>query len=156
MNPLPPSPESLERFVNRALREIPAPAAPASLAARVLAEIARLDRLPWWKKSFVHWPAGVRLAFFVTSAVSAGVVVAVGVALATRMSTVAVGDGVIERFGWLAAGRDILASGARLAEGYLQEVPALWWYGAIAGVTAAYGLVIGAGVATYRYFKFSR
>jgi hypothetical protein len=56
----------LEMAIDRELRSLPDRPAPASLAPRVLQAIAERQRLPWWRKSFTHWPAR-RLLFLVAS-----------------------------------------------------------------------------------------
>jgi hypothetical protein len=53
----------VENLVGRLCREQPALRAPASLSARVLAEIERRSALPWWRRAFTHWPVPVRAAF---------------------------------------------------------------------------------------------
>jgi hypothetical protein len=53
----------LEKLIDRACREQPALRAPATLSARVLAEIERRAALPWWRRSFNHWPVPVRAGF---------------------------------------------------------------------------------------------
>jgi hypothetical protein len=71
MNGAPPDP--LEQLVDRALRDQPTPSAPRSLSLRVLAEIERRAALPWWQRSYTHWPLPVRAGFV---ALSAAVIVA--------------------------------------------------------------------------------
>ena len=53
----------LQRLIDRACREQPALQAPATLAARVMQGIARRQALPWWRRSFGHWPLAVRAGF---------------------------------------------------------------------------------------------
>ena len=60
------------------LRNLPDRKAPAGLEARVLAEISRRAALPWWRKSFAHWPVAVRLGFLILSARVAAVAVGAG------------------------------------------------------------------------------
>ena len=55
----------LEKMVDRVCKEQPSLGAPATLSARVLAEIERRAARPWWRQSFTHWPLPVRAAFVV-------------------------------------------------------------------------------------------
>ena len=55
-------PQSLEAFVHRALRELPAERAPAELEARVLAALQARRRLPWWQAGWRSWPVVPRTA----------------------------------------------------------------------------------------------
>lgn len=63
-----PSPEhELEQMLDRELRDLPGPKAPATLLPRVLKAIEARERLPWWQKSYASWPWGARLTFLVIS-----------------------------------------------------------------------------------------
>lgn len=63
-----PTPESeLEQVIDRELRALTPPRAPATLLPRVLQAIAERERRPWWQKSFAHWPWPARLTFFVAT-----------------------------------------------------------------------------------------
>src|ERR1700689_4787557 len=53
----------LERLVNRALRELPVRRAPPGMERRVWNELARRAALPWWRRSFAHWPGPARAVF---------------------------------------------------------------------------------------------
>ena len=55
---------ALERLVEGLARSQPPRRAPASLEARVFAQIAAR---PWWSKGFAHWPTLARAAFLVAS-----------------------------------------------------------------------------------------
>ena len=59
--------EKLERLIQSAVKGLPLRQAPRSLELKVLAEIERRSALPWWHKSFAHWPTAVKIGFFVTS-----------------------------------------------------------------------------------------
>jgi hypothetical protein len=54
---------NLEKIVDRLCKEQPSLIAPATLSARVIAEIERRAAKPWWRQSFTHWPVPVRAAF---------------------------------------------------------------------------------------------
>ena len=57
--------EELERLVDRALHDLPLRRAPHTLESRVFAELERRAALPWWRRSFAHWPLPARSAFLV-------------------------------------------------------------------------------------------
>jgi hypothetical protein len=42
------------------------------LAGRVLAELARRERLPWWRRDFACWPRAARWTFLTIAAGGAG------------------------------------------------------------------------------------
>src|SRR5687767_1926505 len=64
-----PTPEQLERFVDKALRDQPLQRAPGDLESKVMAAIAHGAVTPWWHNSFAHWPMAARVLFLVASAV---------------------------------------------------------------------------------------
>src|SRR5476649_1202935 len=72
MTPSPDSHEKLEQLIHRTLREQPARRAPRSLEQRVLAELERRAALPWWRRSFAHWPLPARAGFLVICAALIG------------------------------------------------------------------------------------
>jgi len=55
--------DGLTQLIDRALRDQPAVKAPPRLAARVMAEVGRRAAMPWWRRSFAHWPAAMQLGF---------------------------------------------------------------------------------------------
>lgn len=68
----------LERLLDRTLRGLPVRRAPATLESRVLAELARRAALPWWRRSFVHWPQAARAVFASMCLILAGLAFAAG------------------------------------------------------------------------------
>jgi hypothetical protein len=105
MNPSPENRDPLESLIDRTLRAQPARRAPRTLESRVVAELARRAALPWWHKSYAHWPAVVRGGFFVLSALVAAVLVT-GLFLLSQSATSTELTGEIAgRFSWLATGQ---------------------------------------------------
>ena len=60
--------EALERLLDRALHELPSRRAPPTLESRVIRELDRRAALPWWRRSFAHWPLLARAGFLVIGA----------------------------------------------------------------------------------------
>jgi len=151
----PQDPDRLEASIHRVLRSVPDRRAPAGFQARVLAEIARREALPWWKKSFAHWPAAIRALFFAGSAVAAAVV-ASAIVLAWRGSGAAGLAGAAESFAWLKAARDMLTSTDSSLHLVFAAIPRLWLYGAVGVVGALYALLGAIGATAYRAISFAR
>ncbi len=148
--------EKLERLIHRTLRELPARRAPRSLEARVLAEVARRDALPWWRKSYASWPTPVRNAFFVLSAAIAAGIIAALFAL-TRSSVAAEAAGqVASRFEWIALVRSLGVGVAEKAGVVFRAIPPFWLYGTLAVVASCYATLIGVGAAAYRTLRVQR
>ena len=156
----PPDPSDrdarLERFVRQAVRDLPARPAPSRLEDRVLAELARRAALPWWRKSFAHWPVAARAVFLLVC--------------------VALAKGILTGSVWVMAGFDagewraafaaqfaglenavvILQALASCVDIITRNIPSLWVYGAVACVAAVYATVFGLGAAAYRAIQASR
>lgn len=149
-------PEKLEAAIHRLLRSIPDRKAPAGLEARVLAELSRRAALPWWRKSFAHWPSAVQSAFYVGSAVAAAMVVAGLIALGRTPGATELAGGVAERFSWLVMAREIAASAYDRVHSLIGAIPPLWLYCAAGTVAACYAALGAIGAATYRAVSFAR
>ncbi len=63
-----PHPDAeLEQWIDRELRQLPDRPAPETLMPRVMQAIAVRRALPWWRKSFTHWPAPAKILFLLGS-----------------------------------------------------------------------------------------
>lgn len=148
-----PSPEDLEKFVHRALREMPNRSAPRTLEMRVLAELERRAALPWWRQSFAHWPAAMRSVFLVISAAAAAILIG-GLFLVMRNpETAQMAGAVSARFGWLLVLRSMVDGAQGTAGVVFRAIPPLWLYGSLAFLGVCYATVIGVGAAAYRFYS---
>jgi hypothetical protein len=57
-----PADDDLERFVDDALRALPARRAPRTLLPRVIAATAEIRPRPWYTRTWLTWPAGWQVA----------------------------------------------------------------------------------------------
>jgi hypothetical protein len=64
--------QRLEQLASELLRALPPLQAPPGLVARVLEELERRAALPWWRRSFAHWPAAARVVFAASCAMLIG------------------------------------------------------------------------------------
>lgn len=150
MNLPPENPrDPLEALVHRTLRAQPLRRAPRSLESRVLAELARRAALPWWHKSIAFWPAPVRAAFFVLSAVAAAALVA-GIYLVSASASQQLASEVTSRLGWLGFIGQLFSTGADTLVVVGRSIPAFWLLGGAALFAGAYAALIGAGAVAYR------
>lgn len=146
----PHTPDPLERTIHRALRELPTRRAPRTLEERVLAEIARRAALPWWRKSFAHWPLVARAVF---------AVVLIGVVKFVLMGAVWVTAGFDAEqfreafatpFAWMEAGFSVVNAISGFFEIVLRSIPPLCLYGGLAVLASLYAALFGLGAAAYR------
>jgi len=148
--------EKLEASIHRVLRSLPDRRAPASLEARVLAELSRRAALPWWRKSYAYWPLAVRVGFLAGSGLAAALIVS-GIFVLVRSSgaTALAGD-VAQRFSWLILARELLAAAGDRIRALVGAIPPLWIYGAVGAVALCYATLAAIGAATYRTLTFAR
>lgn len=95
--------DDFERRIDRELKALAAPTAPATLVPRVMAAVALADRAPWYSRAWLTWPRAAQAAsvlllaalgtaawFLMPSALAwADGAVALGAPLAARVSIVA-------------------------------------------------------------------
>lgn len=142
--------QKLERLIHQTLREFPSRKAPASLEARVMAEIARRAALPWWHQSFAHWPIAARAVFLVFSAAMVGVVWnatwwAIGGFDVTQLRAA-----FATQIGWIESARAVVGATIGFFEIILRNIPAFWLYGTLGVAAALYAAFFGLGAAAYR------
>lgn len=156
MNPSHDPQDKLERAIHETLRQLPVRRAPASLEERVFAAIERKAALPWWRKSFAHWPLAARALFVVASiglvrlAFVASVWVMSGFDMANFRQTVA------ERFAWVDATAAVLNAIGGSVEVVLRSLPPLWLYGGLAFFAALYVTLFGLGAAAFKAYQAHR
>lgn len=148
--------EKLEHAIHRTLRELPPRRAPLSLEQRVLAEIARRAALPWWSKSFIHWPMGARLGFLVVCAGIVKLVLMGSVWAAGGFDGGEFRTAFAQPFAWFEAGRALLHAFTGFLEIIHRNIPPLWLYGGLAVVATAYATLIGLGAAAYKVLAIRR
>jgi hypothetical protein len=146
----PKDPDKLEKSIHRMLRSLPDRKAPAGLEARVLAEIGRRSSLPWWRKSFAHWPSAVRAGVFAVSGLAAAALVAGLFVLSRSTGAHEVASGISSARAWIVISRDLFTAVGAKASSLLASVPTPWLYGGAAAIALCYAAVAAAGAATYR------
>jgi hypothetical protein len=152
----PPDPDTLEGRVHRALRALPDQRAPLTLERRVIAEISRRAALPWWRRSFGHWPTPVRAGFLVVSVGAAAGIALGAMTFGTAFDAWPVAGSLLGRLAWVAPAGEFARTlgGALAALG--RSIPSAWLYGAAAGLVGAYAALIALGAATHRLLSSSR
>jgi hypothetical protein len=146
-------PGKLEAAIHRALRSVPDRKAPVGLERRVLSELTRRASLPWWRKSYVHWPSSVRIAFLATSAIAAALLVTGLFSLGHSSGAQELAGGVAHRFEWLVLARDIFRAVASKLGLVVAAIPSLWLYGALGTMALCYAALGAIGAALYRSFS---
>ena len=145
-----PPPGKLEKAIHETLRSLPLRKAPSGLEARVLAEIARRDALPWWYRSWTYWPTTVRWVFLAVSAGVCATMIIGCVALLHSTSLGIFGPVLVQATqtwsGMATAFRATLGVGGEL----FGMIPHLWLYGGVAAITLLYATVFLVGATAYR------
>jgi len=147
-------PEKLESVVDQLVRGQPLRRAPASLEARVLAQLAlQQTPIPWWRKGFTDWPLAARAAFLIASYGF------VRLSIAGVMSIVAfVGSREIAgtAISWVHLGVEALSATASMCSLILRAIPPSWLYGMAVCGFALYALLFGLGTVAYRTLYVER
>jgi hypothetical protein len=132
--------EALERQLDHALHELPLRQAPPTLESRVLGELARRAALPWWRRSFAHWPLFARATFLVVCGALIRVAFLGGAAAVAGVRSLS----------WAREIGAITDSAANLAALLAHTTPPTWVYAAIAVCAVLYAVLFGLGAAVYR------
>jgi hypothetical protein len=144
--------DELERLVDSVARAQPARRAPASLQARVFAQIASQQvQLPWWRKGFAHWPLLARALFLVASYgfIRLAIAGAVWVVDFVRSSDVA-GVETLHRTG------EVVSETVSFGSLVLHAIPPMWLYGGVAFGFTLYALLFGLSTFAYRTLYVQR
>lgn len=139
----------LERLVHRTLRELPLRRAPPTLESLVLGELRRRAALPWWRRSFYHWPKGARAAFASMCVALAGLGFVGGAWTLDGVRSLNASWALARMPSARAAGA-IMAASQESAAALARAIPADWIYGGLALSAALYAALFGLGVAAYR------
>lgn len=156
MNPSSGEHEKLERLIHQTLRDLPARRAPRSLEMRVLAELERRAALPWWRKSYAHWPLAARAAFVVLGAGVAAAFVFGALSAQAGFDATALTAVFAREFAWVGAGLGLARGVGDFAGIVFRSIPPLWLYGGLAFVGAMYAALFGLGAAAYRTLYVNR
>ncbi len=156
MTPSPDSHEKLERFIQQTVRGLPARPAPPSLERRVLAEIARRAALPWWRKSFTHWPVAARAAFLVVCVGIVKLFIMATVWAMAGFDPVQYAEAFAARIDWVETAVARLTAVTSFFEIVFRNIPPLWLYGGLAFFASMYLALFGLGAAAYRTLHPSR
>jgi hypothetical protein len=132
--------EALERLLDRTLHELPLRRAPLTLESRVFGELERRGALPWWRRSFAHWPLLARAVFLVICGAL--------IRLAFLGGATAVAG--VRSLSWAREVGGFTASAANLAAWLAHTVPPTWAYEGIAVCAVLYAVLFGLGAAVYR------
>jgi hypothetical protein len=142
--------DKLEHLIHRTLRDLPGRTAPRSLEQRVLAEIARRAALPWWRKSFTHWPVPARAAFLVLLIGVVKVVLMAAVWVMAGFDVAQFREAFATQFTWMEGGFAVVRAVTDFFGIMARNIPPLWLYGGLAFVATLYVTLFGLGAAAYK------
>jgi hypothetical protein len=135
----PHDPDEALALLDQTLRELPLRRAPATLESRVIGELERRAALPWWRRSFAHWPLAARSLF---------VVICASLVLGALGGTAAVAN--VHSLSWLREAGGLLMSLGYVAALLKPATLPSWIYGGIAVCAVLYAVLFGLGAAVYR------
>ena len=132
--------EALERLLDRTLHELPLRRAPPTLESRVIRELDRRAALPWWRRSFAHWPLLARAGFLVIC----------GVLIRGAFLSGATAVTGVRSLSWVREVGGLTASAANLVAVLARIQPPTWAYAGMAVCAVLYAVLFGLGAAVYR------
>src|SRR5687768_72038 len=94
--------EKLENLIGQVLHEQPLRRAPRTLEARVFAALERRAAVPWWHKSFMHWPVAARVAFLIASVGFVQIALKAAAWIVAGVDSAPVVAGIQSEAGWIA------------------------------------------------------
>lgn len=153
MTPHPDNNRQLEQWIDEAMRGLPLRSAPASLEERVLAEIARRAALPWWRKSFAHWPIAARAGFILLCGGIVQVALMAAGWMTAGMDPAPYREALAQPVAWLESTRTVVHAITGFVQLVLRHIPPLWLYGGLAFVAIMYFAVIGLGAAAFKALR---
>jgi hypothetical protein len=150
MTPSPESHDKLERLIHRTLRDVPPRRAPHSLELRVLAEIERRAALPWWRRSFSHWPLAARAGFLVLCTALVKLALMLGSWIMSGFDPAQFRLSFTEQFAWMENAMAVVHAITGAFEVLFRNIPPLWLYGGLAFFATMYLALFGLGAAAYK------
>lgn len=156
MTPRPDPEQELERAIHRTLRELPPRRAPATLEQRVLFELQRRAALPWWRKSFAHWPLSARAGFVVLCAGMVKLALMLSVWVMSGFDAAEFRAAFAQPYAWMESVLAVVNAVTSFVEIMLRNIPALWLYGGLAFIAGMYATLFGLGAAAYKVLRTSR
>jgi hypothetical protein len=144
-----PTPDQLERFIDKALRDQPLQHAPSDLESKVMTAIAHRAATPWWRSSFAHWPIAARVLFLVASAVFVKLGLDAAALVIGPLDPAARSAALFAELAWIHA--LFVSIGA-----VVRSLPSWWIYCGVTAVGALYLMLFGVSAAAYRTLYASR
>jgi hypothetical protein len=136
-----------ERLLDRTLRELPLRRAPLTLDSRVLGELQRRAALPWWRKSFAHWPPAARALFVVIGAGLVKLAFLGGTWTAEGMGSLHESAAAMP---WARQAVAVVGAAGGFVLSLAHAVPPEWIQDGLAVSAVLYAALFGLGIAAYR------
>ena len=140
----------LAERIDHELRQLAPIKAPATLAPRVLAALAAHAHQPWWKKSWAHWPFGLRVIFSVLLLAAAGAFIYAGTRFAPDVSLAPMLARLESYFDFLAPVWQLLAALGIAFTSVVLSSGQLFLWSAVALAAVMYLTCVGLGTLCYR------
>lgn len=119
----------------------------------MLAEIERRLARPWWRMSYGHWPAPVRLLFLIACAALIALVVRASGWVISDVESRALTDLSLSS---MAPAATSVSATITAASSLVRIIPPLWIYCGLGLVAVMYTMLFGIGAAAYRTLYVDR
>jgi len=146
--------EPLEKFVDQLCKQQPLRKAPVDLYSRVMREVKIRKALPWWRKSFLHWPLAMQILFVAAALLTAKLSLTCIHWISESWFS---SSGVLKNSSSLLKGADTVVAVSNNVSSYLTgALPVSWLYGGAALIAVLYLVLFGIGVTTYKTLYATR
>ena len=149
----PQSNDRLSRHLDAQLAALPLVRAPGSLAARVFAEIARREAMPWWQRTFHTWPRTAQVGFVLFAVALSQLLTLTGIDFLRQVDWTAIGSAAGDR---LESVTTLFSTFDSLLGSLARVVPQRWAYGGMALIGLFYMLLIGGSTFAFRALNARR
>ena len=150
MKPIPDPQKQSEEWAHATLRDLPPRRAPRSLEERVLAEVQRRAALPWWRRSFTHWPVLAKASFVLFCAAVVRLLLTAGVWAKAGFDPMQFRTVFAAPLAWFDNVITVITAASGFCDIMIRSIPSLWIYGGLVVFAAMYATLFGLGAAAYK------
>jgi len=147
------SEQQLEQVVDKLCKQQPLRKAPSDLYQRVMREVQLRKALPWWRKSFLHWPLSLQVLFVVAALITAKLALSITEWIGSHWVSA---TEATRSLPLVEGASTVLNVGNSVSSHLASVVPVTWMYGAAMVIVVLYLVLFGIGVTTYKTLYATR
>ena len=146
--------KQLEQVVDKLCRQQPSRKAPLDLYERVMREVQLRKALPWWRKSFLHWPLSLQILFVVAALLTARLALSASDWINSHW--LASATHATQSSSLVKGASTVLQVSNNVSSHLFSAIPDSWLYGGALLIATLYLVLFGIGVTTYKTLYATR